>query len=149
MARSITAKFLKKPGVIFLSESGNKVVARDDQLASSLGLKIEADKNLPDIILVDIEPENPLIVFVEVVATDGAINRLRKEALLEIALNAGFHDRQIAFVTAFMDRSTGSSRKLSSVLAWGTFAWFVSEPDNIVIYKEDISKHGKMLYELV
>jgi hypothetical protein len=144
-----TAKFLKKPGVIFLSESGNKVVARDDQLASSLGLKIEADKNLPDIILVDIEPENPLIVFVEVVATDGAINRLRKEALLEIALNAGFHDRQIAFVTAFMDRSTGSSRKLSSVLAWGTFAWFVSEPDNIVIYKEDLSKHRKMLYQLV
>jgi hypothetical protein len=29
------------------------------------------------------------------------------------------------------------------------FAWLVSGPDNIVIYKEEISKHGKMLYELV
>jgi hypothetical protein len=48
-----------------------------------------------------------------------------------------------------MDRSIGSSRKLSSDLSWGTFAWFASDPDNIVIYKDEISKHGKMLYELV
>lgn len=142
-------KFLKKPGVIFLSESGKKVVARDDELAAAIGLRIEADKNLPDIILVDIEPENPLIVFVEAVATDGPINRMRKDALLDIALEAGFQKEQVAFITAFMDRVSTPYRKLSSVLAWGTFAWFASEPDNIVIFKEKPGKHEKMLYQLM
>jgi hypothetical protein len=136
-------------GAIEGTGSGNKIVSRDDELAAAIGLKIEADKNLPDIILVDIEPENPLIVFVEVVATDGPVNQMRKEALLEIAINAGFHSRQVAFVTAFMDRNNTASRKLSAVLAWGTFAWFVSEPDNIIILKENIKKHKKMLYELI
>ncbi|MCP5102190.1 MAG: restriction endonuclease [bacterium] len=143
------SRFLKKPGVIFLSESGNKVVSRDDELATAIGLKIEADKNLPDIILVDVEPENPLIVFVEVVATDGPINQMRKDALLDIALKAGFHEEQVAFVTAFMDKTSIPYRKLSAVLAWGTFAWFASEPDNIVILKGDINNHKEMLYELI
>ena len=43
--------FLGDPAVVFLSESGNKVVARDDELARSIGLAIQADKNLPDTIL--------------------------------------------------------------------------------------------------
>ena len=47
-------KFLRKPGVIALSESGNKVVARDDELAKAIGLTIPADKSLPDIVLVDL-----------------------------------------------------------------------------------------------
>ena len=38
-------RFLKKPAVLFLSESGNKVVARDDELAKSIGLAIKADKS--------------------------------------------------------------------------------------------------------
>lgn len=142
-------RFLKQPGVIFLSEPGNKVVARDDQLASAIGLDIEMDKNLPDIILVDIARETPLLVFVEVVATDGPINKKRKQALMDIALNAGFDRQQVAFVTAFMDRADTPSRKLSSVLAWGSFAWFVTEPDNIVIFKEKVDEPTKFLYELV
>ncbi len=45
--------------------------------------------------------------------------------------------------------SPSPHRRLSSVLAWGTFAWFASEPDNIVIFKDRLDKHGKMLYELL
>jgi len=45
-------RFLGQPGVIFLSESGNKVLKRDDVLANAIGLKIPADKYLPDILLV-------------------------------------------------------------------------------------------------
>jgi hypothetical protein len=53
-------RFLRQPAVLFVSESGNKVVARDDQLARTIGLDIEAHKNLPDIVLVDLEPVHPL-----------------------------------------------------------------------------------------
>lgn len=74
---------------------------------------------------------------------------MRKEALLDIAIKAGFQKEQVAFVTAFMDRVSAPYRKLSAILAWGTFAWFVSEPDHIVIFKEDIRKHKELLYELI
>ena len=62
-------RFLEQPGVIWLSESRNQVVVRDDRLAQDIGLTIQPDRNLPDLILVDLGPAEPLLVFVEVVAT--------------------------------------------------------------------------------
>lgn len=73
-------RFLGDPSVLFVSESRNKVVALDDNLATSIGLSIKADKDLPDIILVDLKPTKALLVFVEVVATDGSISARRKAA---------------------------------------------------------------------
>lgn len=142
-------RFLKSPGVICLSESGNKVVARDDKLARSIKLDIKADRNLPDIILADIGPKDPLLVFVEVVATDGAVTPSRMKALLDIAIQAGFNPKQIAFVTAFSDRRVGAYRKLAPELAWGSFAWFVSEPDKIVVLKQSGKKKTEKLFELI
>lgn len=43
-------RFLGEPAVLSLSESGNKTAARDIELAASIGLKIESDRNLPDVI---------------------------------------------------------------------------------------------------
>jgi hypothetical protein len=126
---------LTRPAVLWLSESGNKVVARDDQLANEIGLKIEPNKNLPDLILADLGPAEPLLVFVEVVATDGAITSRRQEAIYAITDAAGFHRSQIAFVTAYLDRDSTGFRKTISALAWNAFVWFVSEPENIVIFR--------------
>lgn len=128
--------FLRSPAVIFVSESGNKVVSRDDELARSIGLTIRADKNLPDAILVDLAPTHPLLVFVEVVATDGPINERRKKALEALAVEASFPLEHIAFVTAYLDRSGSPFKKTVDALAWGTFAWFVSEPDSLVALSE-------------
>lgn len=128
------ARFLQKPGVITLSESGNKVVARDDELAKAIGLTIPADKSLPDIVLVDLGPVHPLLVFVEVVHTDGPVNDARKTALLQIAEGAGFAPQHVAFVTAFLDRASATFRKTVSSLAWGSYAWFASEPDSLMVF---------------
>ena len=49
-------RFLERPSVICLSESRNQVVARDDQLAKEIGLAIESDRTLPDMILMDVGP---------------------------------------------------------------------------------------------
>jgi len=124
--------FLDNPGVITLSESGNKVVARDDDLAKAIGLTIPADKSLPDIVLVDLGPAHPLLVFVEVVHTDGPVNDARKTALLKLASKAGFAPEHVAFVTAFLDRGSATFRKTVGTLAWGSYAWFASEPDNLM-----------------
>lgn len=136
--------FLANPAVLWLSESGNKVVARDDKLAAAIGLKIEADKNLPDLILVDLAPAEPLIVFVEVVATDGAITARRQSALLDLTDAAGFDRDKVAFLTAYQDRESAGFRKTVSGLAWGSFAWFVSEPEQIMILRDSRTSPAKL-----
>lgn len=141
-------QFLASPAVLWLSESGNKVVAKDDKLAAAIGLKIEADRNLPDLILVDLAPADPLIVFVEVVATDGAVTARRQDALYELTDSAGFDRSQIAFLTAYQDREAPGFRKTISGLAWGSFAWFASEPERIVILRAN-EKSAARLSELI
>ena len=124
-------RFLEEPAVIFLSESAQKIVARDEDLARSIGLEIQADKNLPDILLVDLGPDHPLLIFVEVVATDGSITEERKTALQKVVEKAGFPTRHIAFVTAYLDRSAPAFKKTVDSLAWGSFVWFSSEPEQL------------------
>ncbi len=131
-----TRKFLKSPALLFLSESRRKVVESDDDLAKSIGLRIDAGKHLPDIILADLEPDPPLFIFVEVVATGGQVTEERKEALLQIALDAGFKKENIAFLTAFLDKNDPNIyKRLSANIAWGTLVWFASEPENLIILK--------------
>jgi hypothetical protein len=126
-------RYLTAPAVLWLSESGNKVVVRDDAIANAIGLKIEADKNLPDLVLADLGKKSPLILFVEAVATDGAVTERRRAALHAVTDAAGFDRSQVAFLTAYQDRQSAGFRKTAAQLAWGTFAWFVSEPDHILV----------------
>ena len=137
-------KFLKNPVVLWLSESGNKVAASDDALAKSLGLKIDQAKALPDIILVDLGADaagvDMIVVFTEVVATDGPINTERMAALRKVAGTAGFEAHHLAFVTAFEDRSAPAFKKSFSELAWGSYAWCVTEPDHIIDLRDGVPK---------
>ena len=128
-------KFLAQPAVLWLSESANKVI--DESLVKDLHLHIDQSKSLPDIILVDLSPVRGdiLVVFVEVVHSDGPISQQRKDALEAIALDAGFAAENLAYVTAFPDRSASRYRSLVHNLAWGSFVWFASEPDSIVVLR--------------
>ena len=129
-------RFLETPSVVWLSESGNQVVAQDDALAREIGLRIEPDRNLPDLILVDLGPAEPLLVFVEVVATAGSMTEGRREALMAIAREAGFDADRVAFVTAYRDRNDRAFTASVSDLAWRTFAWFMSEPGQIMVLRQ-------------
>ncbi len=104
-------RFLRDPAVLWISESGNKIVQSDDDLARALGLRIAADRLLPDTILVDLAPIDPLIVFVEAVATAGEITEARRIGLLELTTDAGFKGGQVAFVTAFEDRNAAAFKR--------------------------------------
>lgn len=147
VVETFAPRFLKQPGVVLLSESKNKVVSRDDELAKAIGLKIKVDKNLPDIILADLGPSHPLLVFVEVVATDGPVSKERKEALTRIALGASFPLEHVAFVTVYLDRSVGPFKKTVDSLAWGTFVWLAAEPQNLVWLHEGSLQQVKTLAE--
>src|SRR6218665_1776860 len=98
---------------------------RDDRIAAAIGLQIEADKNLPDLILADLGGGETRLLFVEVVATDGAMTERRRLALLELTRLAGFADEQVAFMTAYADRESAGFKKTVAQLAWGSCAWFM------------------------
>ena len=142
-------RFLEQPSVIWLSESRNQVVARDDQLAQEIGLTIDPGRNLPDLILIDLGPKDPLLVFVEVVATDGPVNEARRAALMGIAIEAGFSEHHVAFVTAYADRDDAAFKGSVSELAWQSFAWFMSEPDHIMVLHRGTEADRAHLSELL
>ncbi|MDO9315248.1 MAG: BsuBI/PstI family type II restriction endonuclease [Burkholderiaceae bacterium] len=134
VVEQFACEFLPNPALLWLSESGSKVRHQDQAAASDLGLKIDAAKVLPDIILVNVgqSGKDTALVFVEVVASDGAMTESRRQALLNYVHESGFPADQCFFVTAFEDRADGAFRKCLPQLAWGTFAWFRTEPQCLI-----------------
>jgi len=135
--------FLENPVVLWLSTSDEKIA--DNDLAKSIGINIQADKNLPDIILADLGTAIPLLVFIEVVATDGPVSERRKNAIYELTDEAGYSREHVAFVTAYLDRESLGFKKTMDKLAWGSFAWFVSEPDRIISLLEGATVLTKLV----
>ncbi|MGH8222198.1 MAG: BsuBI/PstI family type II restriction endonuclease [Woeseiaceae bacterium] len=131
-------RYLEMPAVLWLSESASKVREYDQDLARTLNLQVDPAKDLPDIILIDLGRSGGeiLVVFVEVVATDGPVNERRKAALLDIARAARFEERNVAFLTVFSDRGSPSFRKSVTDLALGSFTWFMAEPDSLMILRD-------------
>lgn len=143
-----TKYFLIEPAVVWVSESANKEERSDRELAKAIGLDIEADKHLPDVILADIGLQNPLIVFIEVVASDGPINDAKKDGLMELIKKSGkLKESQAVFVTAYVDREDKAFKKTFSVLAWQSFAWCMSEPEKIIGLYEKVG--AQKLFDLL
>lgn len=128
-------RFLEEPAAVMISESARKLLFRDEALLKAIGLEIDVSATLPDVILVDVGSEPPIIVFVECVATDGPINERRKKELETIASEGRFPASDCAYVTVFHDRTGPPYRRMAASLAWGTCAWFVSEPEHIIVLR--------------
>jgi len=127
-------RFLVNPAVPWISESGKKVVEKDDRLLKALGIEIKPEKLLPDVILADTGEDELLFVFVEVVATDGPMHEDRRRQFLEIMSAAGFRPTQALFLTAFQSRHHAAFKKTVASLAWGSFAWCFSEPEHLMAF---------------
>ena len=90
-----------------------------------------------------------MLVFVEIVATDGPMDEARQTALMTIAAEAGFAVDQVAFVTAYADRDASVFKRSVSQLAWRSFAWFMSEPDHILVLYRGSNAERTPLWELM
>ena len=134
-------KFLAKPAVVWISDSREKVY-RDDRLAKAMQIKLDAAQLLPDVILVDLDPSGRsgslLVVFVEVVYSDGPVDQGRQTQLWELlaASPRNYKPQDAAFVTVYTDRSSRPAARSTRELAWRSFAWFVSEPEHIVQFHD-------------
>ena len=106
----------------------------DDKLNEVLKIKLDVARLLPDVVLADLTKPALKLVFVEVVSTDGPVTEQRKAGILELlaASPMGYAPEDAVFVTAYRDRGARPVPKAIRELAWGSFAWFMSEPDNLV-----------------
>lgn len=130
----VAPRRFKQPGVLAISESKKKIHVPDGELLSELKLTIHAAELLPDALLFD--GAEGRFWFVEVVATDGEIHEARKAELLRWAAEHGIKPEQCGFITGFLSRTHDAFRRRASRLAWGTEAWFLDEPDQIMRLEE-------------
>jgi len=142
-------KFLRKPEVLLISESADKVHWQFGKLLDLLRLTVNPKKLLPDIIVADTAGEKFLLVFIEVVHTDGPITGERKKALIKLAEASGLKEKDCAFVTVFASRSDPAYRKVQGSLAWGSFAWFADEPERIIHLIEQKPTNHHLVSELM
>jgi hypothetical protein len=135
-------KYLSQPTVLFVSQPGEKVNVVDSELLHALRLPVDQQRLLPDALIVDLDPERDEFWFVEVVATDGPVDEDRKARLLGWAMASGLDQGRCRFLTAFASRTSAQARKALPVLAHGTFAWFLTEPDALLLWGDASSTLG-------
>ena len=108
------ANFLKKSGA----------VGDYSQAANSLGLRLGQKSQ---IILWGGGPDGEaLIVAIAAALRDREVDPLAATLCAQVGV--------AAFVTAFEDRDTPAFRKAVADLAWGSFAWCLSEPDHLIAF---------------
>lgn len=146
---TFAAAFLQRPAVVLVSESARKATYRDEDLLRASGLRLDVAKTLPDVILLDLGSEPPLLVFVECVVSDGEITARRREDLERVATASGYDSSDCAYVTAFADRVRSPFKRVAASLAWGTFAWFQTEPDHLVVYRQGRPRETVSLRQMV
>lgn len=137
VVEEFASRHLSDAAVLWISESSNKVVLEDDYLMKKIGLNIDQQKILPDIILADLGRPSILIIFVEVVATDGPITESRKEELYKLTDSAGFPKENIVFISAYEQRNSQAFKKRFAAVAVDSLIWFTSEPDLLVWLGKD------------
>lgn len=140
-------RFLYSPTVLLLSESRKKIIDIDDVATKSIGLEVTPSLVLPDVVLFDTIQGDELLVFVEVVATDGPITEERRSALRSLVPT--FSDDRVAFVTAYSDRASPAFRKTVASLAWHTLVWFASEPDHVMILRDAPALEERRVFDLL
>lgn len=148
IVETFSKHFVQVPALILLSEPSRKILLGDGKLAQSIGLKVTAEKHLPDVILADLSDNGPYIIFVEAVVTDGPISEERKAAFEQICVEAGISSEHVFCVTAFAHKHSQTYRKYSSEVAWNSFVWFSSDPENLIVLKGEVSETIKNLKAL-
>ena len=138
-------RFLEEPAVVLISESARKATYRDLDLLGGIQLDLDVATALPDVILMDLRARPPQLVFVECVVSDGPVDERRRSELEALALRSGFQAQNCAYVTAFQDRAAGIFRQTAAALAWGSFAWFATEPEHLLIFRDGSTRQAKSL----
>ncbi|MGH2970666.1 MAG: BsuBI/PstI family type II restriction endonuclease, partial [Gaiellaceae bacterium] len=122
-------RLLQKPYPLAICHSRDPVAAEDARELDKVGLSLDRDLALPDVMLID--AADGTFWFIEVVVTGGPIHEGRRADLLAWATARGVSPDRCQFVTAYRSRSDRVFRETVGELAWNSLAWFADEPARV------------------
>jgi len=86
--------------------------------------------------MVDLGRDPILLIFIEVVASDGPVTAARKLQFLKLTDAAGYDSDQIVFLSAFQKRSASPLKRRLDSLAVDSAVWCIAEPDLLIWFGE-------------
>lgn len=133
-----TPIFLRQPVVLAVTESRKRLAYEDAAQLNRLRLRPD-ERLMPDVLLADLDgPRGELrLVFVECVATGGAMTSERVSALREWLRVNSLEAVGSVFGTVFRDKNDAAFHRHVGDVAWGTFVWSASEPMNVLVLLEE------------
>lgn len=132
--KDIIEKFAPRfaPGakLLYLGDTSNKVLVRDDAGFEAIGMRLTGHDKLPDVVLLD-EARNWLFL-IEAVTSHGPVSpkRVREIEAMMATATAG-----PVYVSAFPDLT--EFKRWASQIAWETEVWITEMPDHMIHYNGD------------
>jgi len=119
------SRFAKGAEILYIGDSDNKDLIKNQEKLSSLGVTITEHDKLPDIVLY-IKDKNRLL-FIETVTSGGPMSMKRVAEIDGI-----LHDCNcwVIYITAFPN--TSLYKKFIDQLAWETEVWIAGSPDHMI-----------------
>lgn len=118
-------RFAQGGEVLYVGDTENKDLVRNDNKLKDLGISITQHDKLPDVVIYC--KDKDWLYYIESVTSVGPISNKRMIELKEMSKNC---NSGIVYVTAFPDRVT--LRKFIADLAWETEVWISEDPDHMM-----------------
>jgi hypothetical protein len=122
-------RLLLQPYALAICHSRDPVATEDQRELEQVGLGLDRNVALPDVLLLDVA--NGTFWFVEIVITGGPIHERRRDELMSWAEGRGILATYCRFVSAYRSRTDRIFRATVGELAWNAVAWFADEPDKV------------------
>lgn len=130
IVEDFVSKKIKKPEMVYLGDTRNKMLYVNDKLVKKLGITLDEHDKLPDVIAWSHKSKRFYVI--ESVTSVGPVEESRKKEIDGVLNKKSSKRYGIIFITAFLDRKT--FRKFSDIIAKDTYVWIASEPDGLIHY---------------
>ena len=125
IVEDFAARFAPASRCLYVGDTTDKVLIRDEDGLSKLGIEVTIQDKMPDVILY--RQDRGWIYFIEAVTSVGPMS---PERVLDIRRMCRCKDIGAVYVTAFADFAT--FRKFADKLAWDTEVWIADAPDHMI-----------------
>jgi hypothetical protein len=118
-------RFVPGGKLVYAGDTGDKWGYFDQEMLTSLGVRVEAHGKMPDVVIY--YPEKEWLILAEAVTSHGPVDAKRHQELNDL-----FKDSRagLVFVSAFPDRRTFT--KHLEAISWETEVWIADNPSHII-----------------